>query len=134
MIFLFDLYESNVFFNFFYRFLQIQEKVTVMAGSPQSTLAGIGSWSGRSGGGSSDGSPNGSTRVPSPTTVPFSGGNDAWDVLYAAAGEVARLKMNGEVKRGVLGGLPPPTMAENRAGAVFVNPNASHVSYLHNCL
>lgn len=108
---------------------KIQEKVTVMAGSPQSTLAGIGSWSGRSGGGSSEGSPNGSTRVPSPTTVPFSGGNDAWDVLYAAAGEVARLKMNGEVKRGVLGGLPSPTMAENRAGAVFVNPNASHVQY-----
>lgn len=109
----------------------IQEKVTVMAGSPQSTLAGIGSWSGRSGG-SSDGSPNGSTRVPSPTTVPFSTGNDAWEVLYAAAGEVARLKMNVEAKRGVLGGLPPPVAAENRAATVFANRNPSYVSYLHN--
>ncbi|MCI05885.1 hypothetical protein A2U01_0026940, partial [Trifolium medium] len=111
---------------------EIQEKVRVMAGSPQSTLAGIGSWSGRSGG-SSDGSPNGSTRVPSPTTIPFSTGNDAWEVLYAAAGEVARLKMNNEAslfefqnKRGLLGGLPPPLTAENRAAAYFGNPNPSH--------
>ena len=63
-----------------------------LAGSPQSILSGIGSWSGRSGG-SGDGSPNGSSRVPSPTTTPFKSTNDAWDVLYAAAGEVARLKM-----------------------------------------
>ncbi|MCI90001.1 hypothetical protein A2U01_0111290, partial [Trifolium medium] len=35
----------------------IQEKVRVKGGSPQSTLAGIGSWSGRSGE-SSNGSPN----------------------------------------------------------------------------
>jgi hypothetical protein len=114
---------------------EIHEKVRVMAGSPQSTLAGIGSWSGRSGG-SSDGSPNGSTRVPSPTTIPLSTGNDAWEVLYAAAGEVARLKMNNEAslfefqnKRGVLGGVPPPLTAENRAAMFFGNPNPSHVQY-----
>ncbi|CAI8586241.1 unnamed protein product [Vicia faba] len=112
-----------------------EEKIRVMAGSPQSTLARIGSWSGRSGG-SSDGSPNGSTRVPSPTTVPFSAENDAWDVLYAAAGEVARLKMSVEAslveiqnKRGVLGGLPPPVAAENRAAAFFSNPNPSLAQY-----
>ncbi|CAK8538240.1 unnamed protein product [Lathyrus sativus] len=112
-----------------------EEKVRVMAGSPQSTLAGIGSWSGRSGG-SSEGSPNGSTRVPSPTTIPFSAENDAWDVLYAAAGEVARLKMNVEAslmeiqnKRGVLGGVPPRVAAENRTTTFFSNPNPSLVQY-----
>lgn len=113
-------------------FWQSQEKIRGLAGSPQSTLSGIGSWSGRSGG-SSDGSPNGSTRVPSPTTTPFSAGNDAWDVLYAAAGQVARLKMNGEASgfgfqnRGLLSGLPPLIAAEN---ALFPNnQNPSHVSH-----
>ncbi|KAJ1389165.1 hypothetical protein SESBI_38516 [Sesbania bispinosa] len=103
-----------------------EEKTRGLAGSPQSTLSGIGSWSGRS-----DGSPNGSTRVPSPTTTPFSAANDAWDVLYAAAGQVARLKMNNEASkldfqnRGLLGGLPPPIAAENRAAAaMFTNQNS----------
>lgn len=102
-----------------------------LAGSPQSILSGIGSWSGRSGG-SGDGSPNGSSRVASPTTTPFEGSNDALDVLYAAAGQVARLKMNDEVSskfdfqsRGVLGGLPPPVAAEN---AFFANQGVSQVS------
>lgn len=111
---------------------QIHEKVQVMAGSPQSTLTGIGSWSGLSGGESSDGSPNGSTRVPSPTTVPCSTGNDAWEVLYAAAGQVAKLKMYDEGSSFELmntRGLPPPTAVENRAAALFSNPNSSHVQY-----
>lgn len=105
-----------------------------LAGSPQSILSGIGSWSGRSGG-SGDGSPNGSSRVPSPTTTPFKSTNDAWDVLYAAAGEVARLKMNDLVSskydfqnRGVLGGFPPPVAAEN---VFFPNQGVSQVSYLN---
>ncbi|KAK7300545.1 hypothetical protein RJT34_11391 [Clitoria ternatea] len=109
-----------------------QEKTRGMAGSPQSTLSGIGSWSIRSGG-SGDGSPNGSSRVPSPTTTPFNASNDAWDLLYAAAGEVARLKMNGEgsskfgFQNGrVLGGLPPPVVAEN---AFFANQSVSQVRY-----
>lgn len=111
-----------------------EEKARVVSGSPQSTLSGIGSWSGRSGG-SSDGSPNGSTRVPSPTTTPFPAGNDAWEVLYEAAGQVARLKMNNEASkfdfqnRGVLGGLPPPVATENRNPAFFANQNLSHVQY-----
>ncbi|KAG5053009.1 hypothetical protein HKD37_02G005642 [Glycine soja] len=103
-----------------------------LAGSPQSILSGIGSWSGRSGG-SGDGSPNGSSRVPSPTTTPFKSTNDAWDVLYAAAGEVARLKMNDLVSskydfqnRGVLGGFPPPVAAEN---VFFPNQGVSQVRY-----
>lgn len=114
-----------------------QEKARVVSGSPQSTLSGIGSWSGRNGG-SSEGSPNGSTRVPSPTTTPFPAGNDAWEVLYEAAGQVARLKMNNEASkfdfqnRGVLGGLPPPVAAENRTPTFFANLNLSHVSHLPN--
>ncbi|XP_057441858.1 uncharacterized protein LOC130733647 [Lotus japonicus] len=96
-----------------------------MAGSPQSTLSGIGGWSGWS-----DGSPNGSTRVPSPTTTSLSE-NDAWDVLSAAAGQVARLKITGEASgldfqnRGQLGSsggggggsrsaFPPPIAVGNR--------------------
>ncbi|KAJ1422305.1 hypothetical protein SESBI_13128 [Sesbania bispinosa] len=44
---------------------------------------------------SGDGSPNGNSRVPSPSTVaPFA---DPWEVLYEAAGQVARLKMNSQV-------------------------------------
>ncbi|CAJ1970963.1 unnamed protein product [Sphenostylis stenocarpa] len=111
-----------------------QKMTRVLPGSPQSILSGIGSWSGRSGG-SGDGSPNGSSRVPSPTTTPFKGTNDAWDVLYAAAGQVARLKMNDEVSskfefqnRGVLGGLSQPVVMEN---AFFVNQGVPQVRYQH---
>ncbi|KAL2317174.1 hypothetical protein Fmac_031050 [Flemingia macrophylla] len=108
-----------------------QKMTRGLAGSPQSILSGIGSWSGRSGG-SADASPNGSSRVPSPTTTPFEGGHDAWDVLYAAAGQVARMKINEASSkmdfhnRGVLGGLPPPVAAEN---AFFVNQGVSQVRY-----
>ncbi|PON87615.1 TIP41-like protein [Trema orientale] len=82
----------------------------VLAGSPQSTLSGIGSWSGRSTI-SSNGSPNGPSQVVSPPTTPFGANNDTWDLIYAAAGQVARLKIsNEEAKlanrgRGLLG--PP---------------------------
>lgn len=52
-----------------------------LVGSPQSTLSGIGS-------------PSVGSQVPSPPTTPFPSKNDlAWDVLYAAAGHVARMKM-----------------------------------------
>ncbi|KAF3433584.1 hypothetical protein FNV43_RR24686 [Rhamnella rubrinervis] len=67
----------------------------VLSGSPQSTLSGIGSWSGRSTI-SSNGSPNGPSQVPSPPTTPFGANNDTWDLISAAAGQVARLKMSGE--------------------------------------
>lgn len=66
---------------------------TAMAGSPQSTLTGVGSWSAWSSV-SSDGSPNGPSQAPSPPTTPFGGDNNTWDLIYAAAGQVARLKMN----------------------------------------
>lgn len=39
-----------------------------------------------------------SSQVSSPSSAPSSGYQDAWDTLYAAAGEVVRLKMNEEKK------------------------------------
>ncbi|KAL2248851.1 UNVERIFIED_CONTAM: hypothetical protein Sindi_2358800 [Sesamum indicum] len=76
------------------------EKRWVMSTSPQSTLAHLGSWMGGSAGGSSNGSPNG---VPSPPTTPLGSKNDAvGNLIYRAAGQVAKLKLNG-------GGGPGPT-------------------------
>ncbi|RZB72929.1 uncharacterized protein LOC114382721 [Glycine soja] len=72
---------------------EIPRKTQGLVGSPQSTLAGIGSWSGRSAV-SGDGSPNGYSRVPSPSTTPFDENNDPWEVIYAAAVQIARMKMN----------------------------------------
>lgn len=60
-------------------------KTRDLAGSPQSTLTGMG---GRCGG-SGDGSPNSHSGVPS----------DPWEVIYAAAGQVARLKMHAQVSQ-----------------------------------
>ncbi|KOM39148.1 hypothetical protein LR48_Vigan03g253000 [Vigna angularis] len=74
-------------------FSEIPRKTQGLVGSPQSTLTGFGSWSGRSAG-SGDGSPNGYSRVPSPSTTPFDENNDPWEAIYAAAGQVARLKIN----------------------------------------
>lgn len=59
-----------------------------MAGSPESTLSGM-----RSCSVSSNGSPSG---VLSPPTTPFEAKNDMWDLISAAAGQVARLKMSNE--------------------------------------
>lgn len=71
------------------------EKSGVMASSPQSTLSGIGSWSV-----SSNGSPNGPSQVSSPPMTPFSAQNDAsWDLISAAAGQVARLKISSEAPK-----------------------------------
>lgn len=47
---------------------------------------------------SSKGSSRVSSQVSSPSSAPSSGYQDAWDTLYAAAGEVVRLKMNEEKK------------------------------------
>ncbi|KAJ9175802.1 hypothetical protein P3X46_014316 [Hevea brasiliensis] len=89
----------------------------VVAGSPESTLSGIGSWSV-----SSNGSPNG---VLSPPTTPFRAKNDTWDLIYAAAGQVARLKMSNEGNkyndrqgRGLLG-----TVRSQHADTILKNQN-----------
>lgn len=95
----------------------------VMSGSPQSTLSGIGSWSCQSTV-SSNGSPNGPSQVPSPPTTPFGANNETWDLISAAAGQVARLKMGsgegakfGNHGSGLLG---PPRCTPNPS---VKNPN-----------
>ncbi|GLT28076.1 hypothetical protein SLA2020_030320 [Shorea laevis] len=65
-----------------------------MASSPQATLNEIGTWSV-----SGSQSRNSSSQVPSPPMTPFSAQNDTWDLIYAAAGQVARLKMNGKAPK-----------------------------------
>ncbi|XP_019456079.1 PREDICTED: uncharacterized protein LOC109356906 isoform X2 [Lupinus angustifolius] len=110
---------------------KVQEKVRVKLGSPQSTLSGMGDWSGQ-GPGSSDVSPNGSSRVPSPNTTPFS--NDAWDAIYAAAEQVAKLKTSSDrskfdfQNRGVRSGFAQHVVANNRATPLFSyhNLNQGH--------
>ena len=49
----------------------------------------MGSWS-------ANGSPNGPSQVTSPPTTPFAPKDDTWDLIYAAAGQVARLKMTSQ--------------------------------------
>ncbi|KAL6980620.1 hypothetical protein U1Q18_022260 [Sarracenia purpurea var. burkii] len=83
------------------------EKSWALASSPESTLSAVGSWSGQSAV-SSAGSPDGPSQVPSPTTTPLGGQNDAWDLIFAAAGQVAMLKMNAEGPPRGRGLLGPP--------------------------
>lgn len=58
-----------------------------LARSLQSTLSAIGSWS--------RGISKGPSQVSSSPTTPLTENNDAWDLLYAVAGEVVRLEMDG---------------------------------------
>lgn len=68
------------------------EKLWAMNGSPKSTLSGIGSWSSRSLFSANE-SPKNVSQIPSPTT-PFGAESETWDLVYAAAMEVARLNMS----------------------------------------
>ncbi|KAI9080694.1 hypothetical protein K1719_037360 [Acacia pycnantha] len=96
------------------------QKTHGLARSPQSTLSGIRSWSGSSAV-SGDRSPSIGSQVPSPTTTPFPSKNDlAWDVIYAAAGQVARLRMNSEMSKydfqnGAFLGAPRPDIPKTQA-------------------
>ncbi|XP_059666343.1 uncharacterized protein LOC132312105 isoform X3 [Cornus florida] len=101
----------------------------VLSGSPQSTLSGIGSWS-------SNGSPNGPSQVSSPPTTPLSPNDDAWSLINAAAGQVARLKITGGEgpprSRGLLGAprshnpvYPSPPVKYPTTG-FFTNQSLSH--------
>lgn len=101
------------------------EKGMVLSSSPQSTLTQVGSWSGRSTV-SSSGSPNGPSQVCSPPTTPLGSKNDAWDLIYQAAGQVARLKVNagdGPSTTAVLSGpkkwLLAPQPLRTSAGSTF---------------
>ncbi|KAK8671835.1 hypothetical protein V6N13_038420 [Hibiscus sabdariffa] len=68
--------------------LDKNEKNGALGSSPRSTLSGLGC-----------SSSNGPSQVPSPPTTPFCAENVTWDLIYAAAREVARLKMSNEVPK-----------------------------------
>lgn len=124
---------SSIFLGFLYSFLKLLfsrflflQKFWVMSSSPQSTLAHLGS-----AGGSSNGSPNG---VTSPPTTPLGAKYDAvGDLIYLAAGQVAKLKLN----RGFVMG-PGPTkgkglLVPSRSLAQFYpeGKTPSHPVYLN---
>lgn len=86
----------------------------VMATSPQSTLCDSGIWSA-----SNEGSPNGPSQVSSPPSTPLEQRkDDAWDILYAAAGQVGRMKQNEQRVNGrglLIPPKKPPTFVESPA-------------------
>ncbi|CAN1314249.1 hypothetical protein LINPERPRIM_LOCUS29245 [Linum perenne] len=63
----------------------------MVVGSPKSTLSGLGSMSV-----SSNVSPNDDLSPTKPTS--FGAKNDTWDLIYAAADQVAKLKMKGDAQ------------------------------------
>ncbi|KAL4297783.1 hypothetical protein GQ457_12G032560 [Hibiscus cannabinus] len=69
-------------------YIDKNEKNGALGNSPRSTLSGLGC-----------SSSNGPSQVPSPPTTPFCAENVTWDLIYAAAREVARLKMSNEVPK-----------------------------------
>ncbi|XP_042512439.1 uncharacterized protein LOC122087392 isoform X2 [Macadamia integrifolia] len=103
-------------------------KAWVLSGSPQSTLCAFGSLSACSAG-SSRGSPNGPSQVCSPPSTPMHGKDDAWDLLYAAAGQVVRMKMNDEAPKCHQGrGLLGPPRKSSSIVPPLRNPNVSMYS------
>ncbi|KAG2690707.1 hypothetical protein I3760_09G202200 [Carya illinoinensis] len=105
------------------------QKAWVISGSPQSTLCAMGSGCGCKQG-SSHGSPNCASQVSSQPAT--------WDLLYAAAGEVARMRMDEEIYglnhgSGLLGPLRKPSpdtiSVKNDSNAdvgIFSNQSLSH--------
>ncbi|CAK7333625.1 unnamed protein product [Dovyalis caffra] len=93
----------------------------VVSGSPQSTLCAVGSGCGCRQG-SSRGSPDGSSP---PAT---------WDLLYAAAGEVERMRMNNEERCGFKNrsrGLLGPPRKPSPISIPLKNPNSDVSLYQH---
>ncbi|KAH0465096.1 hypothetical protein IEQ34_005199 [Dendrobium chrysotoxum] len=86
----------------------------IMATSPQSTLCDSGIWSA-----SNEGSPNGPSQVSSPPSTPLEQRkDDAWEILYAAAGQVGRMKQNEQRVNGrglLIPPKKPPTYVESPA-------------------
>lgn len=69
----------------------------IMAGSPESTLN---PWAA-----SVKGSPDAPSLVSSPPSTPLEQHNDAWDLLYEAAGQVMRMRLNDDSNRSNFQGL-----------------------------
>lgn len=129
-LYLFHFLDFSCLFYFIFG-SQFSQKRWVMSTSPQSTLAHMGSWTGRSSGGSSNGSPNG---VRSPSTAPSGAKNVAvGDLIYLAAGQVAKLKLNGGDMPGPTkhkGLLAPPRSLEQLYPAAK-NPNTSVIQNIY---
>ncbi|KAL7107725.1 hypothetical protein ACP275_06G072900 [Erythranthe tilingii] len=88
---------------------QIPEKLWLMSTSPQSTLTPrMGSWTARSAGGSSNVSPNSATPAPK-TQFAAQKYDVVGDLVYRAAGQVMKLKLNhGDVLAGLQPTRVPP--------------------------
>ncbi|KAL5742650.1 hypothetical protein ACOSP7_029382 [Xanthoceras sorbifolium] len=106
-------------------FASEKTKGLFLSGSPQSTLCAVGSGCGCKQG-SSQGSPNCQSQVSSPPGT--------WDLLYAAAGEVARMRMNEEsysghryYRGGLLGG---PPRKESTVSVTVKNPQQNLVDHV----
>ncbi|KAL1545565.1 hypothetical protein AAHA92_22273 [Salvia divinorum] len=117
-----------------------------LSGSPQSTLCGFKS-------GSSQSSPNSASRVSSP---PGQKENIGWDLLYAAAGEVQRMRMTDEaapfhsnkpfaappkptsagvpVKTPTLASTYYPNQAQTEAHIAFLQLQATHRMKQHHMI
>ncbi|KAG0468218.1 hypothetical protein HPP92_017546 [Vanilla planifolia] len=95
----------------------------ILGTSPQSTLCDAGTWSS-----SCRGSPDGPSQVSSPTANQFEQEkNDAWDLLYAAAGEVVRMKQNEQRTYG-RGQLYPPRPSS--AHSKSFSPTGHHNTFM----
>lgn len=113
----------------------------VMAGSPQSTLCEVGSWL-RCSNGSSQASSNVPSQVSSPPTTPMDQKQDAWDLLYAAAGQVVKMKMNDQGLnshcRGLLGSprkpspAPVSTPVKPPSPSYYCDEALNHLQMQHN--
>ncbi|KAK9683374.1 hypothetical protein RND81_10G135600 [Saponaria officinalis] len=112
------------------------ERPWVFSTSPQSTLSGFGGgWSNTNRSGfSSNGSPNGPSRVPSPPLTPELQNDAAWDLLYEAAGQVARLKMNAIAAQLTTngGGLLCPPRHSHTCGFTPASTKSPHLHTLYN--
>lgn len=92
-------------------------------GSPQSTLCALGGLNA-----SSRESSNGPSLVSSPPSTPLEPyKDDAWDLLYAAAGQVMRMRLNDEPEpqhNGGRGLLAPPAQKPSAPAPAAVPKNA----------
>lgn len=102
------------------------QKSWVLSGSPQSTLSAVGTWS-------SNGSPNGPSQAPSPPTTPYGVNADPWDLIYAAAGQVAKLNTSGDWAPNCRGPTVPPWNLTPAYPSPVVKPQNTGV-YLNQCL
>ncbi|RAL36947.1 hypothetical protein DM860_003869 [Cuscuta australis] len=98
------------------------EKGGVISGSPQSTLAMVGSWTGRRTG-SSNGSPFGPSQASSPTTPPLCVENDdLWALIFRDAVQARRARSTPDALFSDHPSIPPANLVKNSISGAHVNP------------